>query len=226
MPTREEAKKGRRKQILSAARDLVRETGRTGFSMRALAERANVSLVTPYNLLGSKQSIMYALLDEDLQKYAERLARSNKDALDLFFEAVALSRKFFANEPDYYRAVLFAIYNDGGREYRSMFRGPRRALWRALVEDARNSGFLSPEVDADAFADNLALIFFAAILEWVSGEAKLEEMEARTQYGFALALLAFANPDCRDRLHARAMKMQKRAKRMLKAMPEQVADTS
>lgn len=215
MPTREEAKRGRRKRILSAARNLVRESGRTGFSMRALAERADVSLVTPYNLLGSKQSIMYALLDEDIQTYAERLGRSTKDELDLFFEAVTLSRQFFANEPDYYRAVLFAVYNDGGREYRSMFRGPRRALWRALVEDARNSGFLSSEVDADAFANNLALIFFAAILEWVSGEGTLEEMETRTQYGFALALLAFANPDCRDRLHARAIKMQKKIQKKM-----------
>ena len=213
MPTREEAKRGRRKRILRAARDLVRETEQTGFSMRALAERADVSLVTPYNLLGSKQAIMYALLDEDIQEYAKRLARSRKDQLDLFFEAVTLGRRFFEKEPEYYRTVLFAVYNDGGREYRSMFRGPRRALWRSLVEGATGAGYLSAEVDADAFASNLALIYFAAILEWVSGEITLEEMDIRAQYGFALALLAIVTSDHRERLHVHALKMQRKLRK-------------
>ena len=213
MPTREEAKRGRRKRILRAARDLVRETEQTGFSMRALAERADVSLVTPYNLLGSKQAIMYALLDEDLQEYAKRLARSRKDPLDLFFEAVTLGRRFFEKEPEYYRTVLFAVYNDGGREYRSMFRGPRRALWRSLVEGAVSEAYLSGEVDADTFASNLALIYFAAILEWVSGEITLEEMDSRAQYGFALALLAVATSDYRERLHVHALKMQRKLRK-------------
>ena len=39
MPTREEAKEIRRTRILTAARELIRETERTRFSMRALAER-------------------------------------------------------------------------------------------------------------------------------------------------------------------------------------------
>lgn len=213
MATREEAKHGRRKRILRAARDLVRETEKTGFSMRALAERADVSLVTPYNLLGSKQAIMYALLDEDIQQYAQRLGRSKKDELELIFEAVTLGRKFFEKEPEYYRTVLFAVYNDGGREYRSMFRGPRRALWRSLVEGAVAAGYLSSEVDPDAFSSNLALIFFAAILDWVSGEMTLEEMDIRTQYGFALSLLAFATPDHRERLHSHLIKMQGKLKK-------------
>ena len=92
MPTREEAKQIRRKQILAAARDLIGETSETKFSMRALAERAGVSLVTPYNLFGSKQAIMFALLDEDISKFGAQLARSRKDPLDMLFQAVTLQR--------------------------------------------------------------------------------------------------------------------------------------
>ena len=217
MPTREEAKHTRRKRILRAARDLVRETEKTGFSMRALAERADVSLVTPYNLLGSKQAIMFALLDEDIQQYARRLRRSKKNELELIFEAVTLGRKFFEKEPEYYRTVLFAVYNDGGREYRSMFRGPRRALWSSLVEAAVEAKYLKPEVDTDAFSINLALIYFAAILDWVAGEMSLEEMEIRTQYGFALSLLAVAMPRHRDQIHGHLMKMQGKLGRLSSA---------
>ncbi|MGD8829867.1 MAG: TetR/AcrR family transcriptional regulator, partial [Pseudomonadales bacterium] len=73
MPSREEAKEIRRQRILEAARSLIRETARTRFSMRMLAEKSGVSLVTPYNLFGSKQAIMGTLLDEDIGQFAKQL---------------------------------------------------------------------------------------------------------------------------------------------------------
>ena len=62
MSRREEAKAERRHRIIAAARDLIKETGDTGLSMRAIAARAGVSLTTPYNLFGSKRAIVIALL--------------------------------------------------------------------------------------------------------------------------------------------------------------------
>ena len=50
---REQAKAERKLRIVRAARDLIRETGHTDLSMRALSKRADVSLSTPYNLFGS-----------------------------------------------------------------------------------------------------------------------------------------------------------------------------
>ncbi|WP_418654973.1 TetR/AcrR family transcriptional regulator, partial [Acinetobacter baumannii] len=49
-----EAREARRRNIVDAAHELVRETGGAGFSMLDLARRAGVSPATPYNLLGSK----------------------------------------------------------------------------------------------------------------------------------------------------------------------------
>ena len=57
---REAGKAERRRLIISAARDLIRETGNAGLSMRGLAARAGVSLATPYNLFGSKRAIVVA----------------------------------------------------------------------------------------------------------------------------------------------------------------------
>jgi len=216
MATREEAKQQRRQKILSAARELIRDTGKTGFSMRALAERAGLSLVTPYNLFGSKQAIMYALLDEDLQQYGAQLSRSRKDPLDQLFRAVTLGRVYFGRDQNYYKAVLFAVYTDGGPEYRSMFRGPRRALWGQLVENAVEGGYLESDTDAKAFSLNLAAIYFANILEWVAGEISLREMEARTLYGFALALHSMAGRGQKTRLHDEILKAQRRLKRVPK----------
>ena len=153
MSNREEAKHSRRRKIVRAARVLMQQTGDTGFSMRALAEQAGVSIATPYNLFGSKQAIMFAVLDADLEYYQKRLAKVRVDELDVFFKAVSLATTLYSTEPSFYRAVLFAVYNDGGREFKSMFGGPRHIMWKGFVQDAVKAGFLSERRGARCVRD-------------------------------------------------------------------------
>jgi AcrR family transcriptional regulator len=216
MSNREEAKHKRRRQIVRAARALMQQTGDTGFSMRALAEQAGVSIATPYNLFGSKQTIMFAVLDADLESYQKRLAKVRVDELDVFFKAVSLATSLYSTEPAFYRAVLLAVYNDGGREFRSMFGGPRHAMWKGFVQDAIDSGDLSDDVEPDAFAINLGRTFFSAILEWANGQLTLPELDAWAQYGFALSLSAMATPKSAERLHEKAVAQQKRLVKLWK----------
>ena len=178
--------------------------------MRALADRAGVSLVTPYNLFGSKPVIMYQLLDEDLSRYGAQLSRSKQDPLDILFWAVTLGRKNFAAEASYYKAVMAAVYNEGNVEFRSVFRGPRRALWRSLIEQAIESGYLRSGIDARVFANTLTGIFSANILDWVAGGCSLQIMEYRTHYGFALVLHGAVNAKYRQRLNERVQATQTR----------------
>jgi AcrR family transcriptional regulator len=208
MPTREEAKEIRRNRILSAARDLIRETEKTRFSMRTLAERSGVSLVTPYNLFGSKQAIMGALLDEDMDIYGRNLARSRKDALERIFHAVTLGTRYFAQDEGYYRAVLSAVYADGGNEYRSKFSGPRLALWRALVNGAIDAGYLRQDTDIRVLAYHLSSVFYSNILPWAAGQISVRELEQRTLYGFALSLFATVRPAHQSRLRERITSAQ------------------
>lgn len=216
MATREEAKAQRRDDIVNAARSLIRETGQAGFSMRSLAEAAGVSIATPYNLFGSKQAIVFAVLDADMNAYQYQLSRLKADELDAFFSAVTVATDLYAREPGFYKAVLFAVYADGGREFRSMFGPPRHAFWKRMVADAVQAGYLNRSLDADAFAVNLGHIFFAGILEWVAGELSLEELEARSQYGFALSLLAMAESAHRDALRRRVDTLQQRLRSIWK----------
>lgn len=210
MPTREESKELRRRTIVRAARTLMQETGQAGFSMRGLAEKARVSIATPYNLFGSKQAVMFAVLDADLAQYQERLERLKSDELDVFFKAVSLATAQYSAEPGFYRAVLFAAYHDGGTGFRAMFSGPRHAMWRRLVNNAREAGMLVEEVEPNAFAINLGHIFFSCIMEWVNGLLSLEELEARTQYGFAIALRGVSTPASSEQLWEKTLSTQKR----------------
>ena len=201
---------------MRAARTLMQKTGRTGFSMRALADEAGVSIATPYNLFGSKQAIMFAVLDADLEHYQRRLASLRVDELETFFKAVSVATALYSTEPSFYRAVLFAVYNEGGREYRAMFGGPRHAMWKGFVEAAVNAGYLSDALDPDAFAAALARMFFSNILEWVSGELTLPELEAWAQYGFALVLRGMATPASEMRLDERLADLQRRLRQLWK----------
>lgn len=216
MASREEAKQQRRDDIARAARKMMQRTGKTGFSMRALAEEAGVSIATPYNLFGSKQAVMFAVLDADLAQYQQRLEQMKSDEIDAFFKAVSLATELYGSEPNFYRAVLFAVYNDGGTEFRSMFSGPRHAMWKQLVENAITAGQLSPEVDTTAFAVNLGNVLFSCILEWVYGQLSLPELEARGQYGFALALSGMSTPESAERLRRKVIQTQKRLRVLFK----------
>lgn len=194
---------------MDAARGLMQASGTAGFSMRTLAELAGVSIATPYNLFGSKQAIMIAILETEMQQYRDELERIHSDELEALFEAVTIATGLYAASPGFYRALLFSVYNDGGTEFRSMFSGTSHALWRGLVERAIRAGHLSSDVEPNAFAINLGHIFFACILEWVYGQLTMEELEIRVQYGFALSLLGMASPASAPRLRERAIVMQK-----------------
>src|ERR1700748_3679065 len=100
---REAGKAERRQRIIQAARQLVRETGNAGLSMRALAARAGVSLATPYNLFGSKRAIVLAVL-EDVREYRERFAAARAtDPIARLFTALDLALEYYMNDPRFYK---------------------------------------------------------------------------------------------------------------------------
>src|SRR5580704_8421119 len=136
MSRREDAKAERRHRIVTAARDLIRETGDTGLSMRAIAARARVSLSTPYNLFGSKRAIVLAVL-EDIQAFNERFARLGAaDAVERIFQVLSMSIRYFVDDPDFYRALWTGVFDLNGKEVRSALVMPERdAFWLYLVNN-------------------------------------------------------------------------------------------
>src|SRR5271155_4601467 len=108
---REDAKTERRHRIVTAARDLIRETGDTGLSMRAIAARAAVSLSTPYNLFGSKRAIVLAVL-EDIQEFHERFAKLRSvSAIERIFQALWMSISYYVDDPDFYRTLWTGVFD-------------------------------------------------------------------------------------------------------------------
>jgi AcrR family transcriptional regulator len=210
LPVKEAKKTQRRDGIIKAARALVRESGGLGFSMRSLADRAGVSIATPYNLFGSKQSILVAVLDADLAAYQDELAKLKADEIEVLFKAGRLLADMLGREPEFYRNVIGAVASVGPK-YRGMVSGPRYLAWKRMLAQATEAGLLSAEVNADAFAVTSGRLTTSVVLEWAHGALSLEELAAHSEYGLALSLLAIAT----DRSRADLMRRMQSAERKL-----------
>ncbi|MFT4800121.1 MAG: AcrR family transcriptional regulator, partial [Candidatus Azotimanducaceae bacterium] len=130
MGVREEGKNRRRDRITAAARSLI-QSGDSGFRMRALAEEAGVSIATPYNLFGSKQAILTAVMDADLSRFKQTLAMQRVDSLAMFSKTVAITRELIDLDPQFYRNVMLTTNTRVPDVDRT-----RLMHWKQLIENA------------------------------------------------------------------------------------------
>jgi len=205
---REAGKAERRRRIIHAARDLIRETGNAGLSMRALAARAGVSLATPYNLFGSKRAILLSVLD-DIREYLDRFNQLRAiDPLERLFGALDICIDFYVADPEFYRTIWAALF-DPSDEFRSqIFNSRRAAFWEGLVNDAAKAGVIAPEVDTRLLFKALDRSFGATMLDWVTGELNHDQLGPAIRHAYALILKGAASPDWRGPLEARILQSQ------------------
>ena len=209
MSRREQAKAERRDRIVAAARDLIRETGDAGLSMRAIAARAGVALTTPYSLFGSKRAIIVALLD-DVRDFHDRFARvPADDPIARIFAAIEFSLAYLADDPSFYRTLWSEALRFDGGDLRDDLQSPERdAFWHALLADARDAGALLPGLAIDPLLRALDAVYVATMLAWVLGAIQTERLGARIGYGYTLALRGAATDAHRAALEQRLRDFQ------------------
>ena len=170
------------------------------FSMRKLAQMADVSVATPYNLFGSKQAILAALLKEDTKRLEVYLEDQAGDELETFFTASAVMSFVYEQYPAYHRNLISAAFSNGGPDTRREMGASAVRLWKKLLEGAIASGYLAGEVSARVFAVTFGELLLTNILIWAHGLISIEEMKARNQFGVSLLLLGVATQKGRARL--------------------------
>jgi AcrR family transcriptional regulator len=154
---RELQKHTRRRAILDAARSLILDGNDRDFSMPVLAEKAGVSLVTPYNLFGSKSSILLEIVREDIFARIADIDALARDSLVDWIGALSrtLAAVYYRNRHFYRRMIVTLVAQESAEEQRAaleltyrMFEAP---LTRLQEEDA-----LSSAVPAAILARHLA----------------------------------------------------------------------
>lgn len=192
---RERGKARRRQAVLEAARAMIKEHESTGFAMRALAQRAGVGEVTPYNLFGSKRGVLEAILSEELERYQEGFARmAAADELEALYEYVGVSMTMYRSDPQLYRVVFRDLMLTGDPSLRSFFSAPQRKVFLDLVEKAIRAGYLSELVAPHLIARTLGRAVTSCLGDWLWEDISLDSLEANVGLSFTMVLRGIATP--------------------------------
>jgi AcrR family transcriptional regulator len=192
---REQTREELRLKIVVAARDLLSETEAAEFSMRALAAKAEVAHMTPYNLFGSKEAVLLAVLNEDMAGFERAVqARHTSDSLTEIFEVVELCVEFWFSEPVFYKTLYRELLDLKGAPNQTLATPLREEFWRRLTRSMIEHGHLRDFVAEEPLAMNLRRIALQAISVWIARDLSQKEVEAELGYSVSLALLGVTVP--------------------------------
>jgi AcrR family transcriptional regulator len=202
---REQAKSARRRRIVEAAHDLLREVDMEGVSVKAIAARSGLSAATVYNLFGSKAAILSQVFDLDLRVFEEKVAQAaSNDALDRIFDSIAIAAELYRGDPNFYRLTMVArggARRDSGLD--AAVGEPRMRFWRRQVQAAIDEGWLRRDTEAVVISVLLVQIVAGALLDWASDAISVDQLEVETSFGFAAVLASFAVKPAQARLRRR-----------------------
>jgi AcrR family transcriptional regulator len=200
---RERHKDERRGRIIDAAYVLLREVGVDDLSVKMIADRADVSAATVYNLFGAKGAVLQKVYDRDFAGFAEKLAAAGSpSALDAIFDGMKIAADLYRSDPSFYRGM--SIGNPRAEpELVVSVQGPRRDLSRDLLERAVEERDLMADARLDLVNIAMLQLVGGAFAAWCAELISVDEMEAQTCYGVACLLLGIARPSARGRLRAK-----------------------
>jgi len=104
---RERHKRARTDRILQAARELLRERDVQTVTLEQIADRAEVAPGTVFNLVGPRERLFAALIDQAHEQLDEELAQApGEDPLARVRRIVATLARIFLADREVYRQVL------------------------------------------------------------------------------------------------------------------------
>lgn len=185
----------RRERILEAVRDRLSSHGYDGLSMRDLADSANVSPTTLYNLFGGKDALVLAALRDLLGQIAERVAQSEATGMRRLLVGAEEIGKQIVATPEYAEGMTRTLFNADPADpicdllLANGIEGNRQALveMQALGEIQRH-------IDVEAFARDLTGRGWMVILLWMKGFIALRDMPSELKRSIVVALAAAMTP--------------------------------
>jgi AcrR family transcriptional regulator len=200
---RERHKDRRRAAIVDAAYDLLREVGADDLSVKMIADRADVSPATIYNLFGAKGAVLEKVYARDFESFAAKVAAAGPmSALDAIFESIRIAADLYRSDPAFYRSM--SIRDPRAEpELVASVQGPRLAFWESLLARAAAERDLAADARIDLVGMAMMQLGGGAFGAWVADLVTVDEMERQTCYGLARLLLSVARPAGRAKLQAR-----------------------
>lgn len=208
MRTRQMAE--RRERILAAAREIVAQQGYAGLSMRDLAHRSRVTVPTVYNLVGGKEAVLFAAVEEQTARFVAGIEEARGAGPE---ERILSVHESCVREllrlPRYYRSFLMLLVaSDAAAPVRSRVAQALCAELARGVEALRAAGALADWVDPAALVALLQRNLNVVALSWASGELADARLRAVSLYGACCLLAGVCVGRSRDDFAARASALQ------------------
>lgn len=194
---RERSKQRRREQILGAAHALVAAHGIGGLTMRALSERAGLSVPTIYHLIGGRDAVVAMLLTEGGARFEELMLAAPAAPMARALEAVETLVALATGNRAIVRSVLAAGGHPmvAGRDDTLLGRA-RLAVEAAFAEAARAST-IRRSVDPATMAERFDALVSGAIVAWATSHGDDERLRLDLRHGVLLLFDAAATDQAR-----------------------------
>lgn len=217
---RDRHKRRRRERITTAARLLLAEQGVEGLSMRTLAERAELSVSTLYNLHGSREEILVAVIESTLDDLARRVgAAPPGPPLVRLHHLIDAFLDLFGEDEAVHRAVLLAALAD---ERKLIFiPSALRVIERVrdLLSEARRAGSVTGPLADDLVATELFDLCLFQVRDWANGYVSLAALRARLHYALVTMLMATCSESERAQLAREARRCESELRAAFESEP-------
>ena len=195
---RELNKTRRREQILEATRKLLRKQPADEISVEEIAELAEVAPATVYNLLGPRDSIWAALIDDVLDELSVELARlPDDDPIARAHAVITISVKLFAADAKVHRQALLHRHTVAGG--RGALRHNPVELQIAAMQNAIDTGVLGDSLSAEQLGQQIFASYNGALHFWTMGVLSARDFERLALHGLYCVLAAAATTETRPR---------------------------
>jgi AcrR family transcriptional regulator len=206
---RERHKRQRRQRILEAIRELLRERPHETPTVERIAQRADVSPATVFNLVGPREQQWAALCDELLHELDVRLARAPDD------DPCERARTIVAEAADLFiadAAVFKHLVGSWGHSGMLLQENPIPHL-RAALRRGQDMGMLRAGLHVDALAGHIATAAGGALRHWASGQISDAAFRTRVRFAVDVVFAASASDDHAAVLRAPLQRPSRRATR-------------
>jgi AcrR family transcriptional regulator len=196
-----QSKQPTRERVLDAAERLL-AYGAAAFSMRELANEAELSFATPFNQFGSKSAIMLALSGRRIALMHERLKGISlpENAVTRVLMAVDVAASVMLMAPAVNRAVMEAI--SAPSDTPGDVSSHSSKLWAEALGAGNGLAIATRTLALSTLPDQLAVGFRGVLSFWTAGELSDRMLARRARAAAATVLLGFAGRDDRPKLLA------------------------
>ena len=206
---REKGKARRKQQIIQAAKRLLAAGGIEALSTRRLAEEAELSVHTLYALVGSKDKILEAVMEDNHNRVLSDIIEINaRHPIEQVFAFVDSTYRIIAEDRAAQKPlmrVLMTLFDQGALGSDPWWMMAQEKGWMlSAVTEAIDQGLLTADFPAPVVADMLMKIYLTNLRDYLFDRAALEAYRDRATFELWFCLSNIAADRTRTDYAARA----------------------